>query len=114
MRMVYVNQRPVPLGQHGIGIWSDIVKAICVLSILCNVALVVFAMHPVEDFDRTTKLLIFIIAQNVALGFKQLIQVCYQDRGVNLVRIDEVNEQIVDSLLGGQDERLVLSKTKVP
>merc|ERR1712187_927595 len=41
-RMVNVNQRPVPRGQNGIGIWNDIVKAICLLSILCNVALVVF------------------------------------------------------------------------
>merc|ERR1712014_239011 len=113
-RMVYVNQRPVPLGQHGIGIWSDITKAICILSIITNVGLVVFAMHPVEDLDRTTKLMIFIIAQNVAMGFKHLIQCCYNDRGVNLVRIDEVNEQIIDTLLGGQDEQIVLPKTAVP
>lgn len=113
-RMVYVNQRPVPLGQHGIGIWSEIIKAICFLSIQCNVGLVVFAMKPVEDFDRTTKLVIFIIAQNVAMAFKQLIQFCYQDRGVNLVRIDEVNEQIVERLLGGQDDEIRLRRTAVP
>jgi hypothetical protein len=114
-RMVYVNQRPVPLGQHGIGIWGDIIKVICVLAIFCNVGLVVFSMRPVEDFGRTTKLVIFIVAQNVALAFKQLIQFCYNDRGVNLVRIDEVNEEIIDSLIGGQeDERIIVPKTKVP
>merc|ERR1711933_119656 len=35
-RMVYVNQRPVPRGQHGIGIWSDIIRIICILSVFCN------------------------------------------------------------------------------
>merc|ERR1719333_388911 len=113
-RMVYVNQRPVPRGQHGIGIWSDIIKAICTLSVLCNVGLVVFAMHPVEDFHRTTKLMLFIIAQNVALAFKQAIQFCYRDRGVNLLRIDEVNEEVVDSLFGGQGEQAIVRKTSVP
>merc|ERR1712107_422402 len=102
-------------GQHGIGIWGDIIKAICVLSIFCNVGLVVFSMRPIEDFGRTTKLVIFIVAQNMALAFKQLIQFCYNDRGVNLVRIDEVNEEIIDSLIDGQeDERIIVPKTKVP
>merc|ERR1712048_212876 len=113
-RMVYVNQRPVPRGQHGIGIWSDIIRLICILSVFCNVALVVFAMRPLESCGLTVKLVIFIIAQNVALAFKQLIQVCYNDRGVNLVRIDEVNEQIVDNLLGGQNEGINLRKTLIP
>lgn len=113
-RMVYVNQRSVPTGQHGIGIWSDIIKAICVLSILCNVGLVVFAMHPVQDLHRTTKLMLFIIAQNVAMAFKQAIQFCYRDRGVNLLRIDEVNEEVVDSLFGGQDEKVTVPETIVP
>merc|ERR1712232_1157678 len=93
---------------------SDIIKAICILSILCNVGLVVFAMSPVEDFHRTTKLLIFIIAQNVALAFKQVIQFCYKDKGVNLLRIDEVNEQVLDDIFGGQDEEVIVRKTIVP
>merc|ERR1712048_615323 len=113
-RMVYVNQRPVPRGQHGVGIWSDIIRLICILSVFCNVALVVFAMRPLESCGLTTKLMIFIIAQNVALFFKQGIQYFYSDRGVNLLRIDEVNEEVVDSILGGQDEKVIVRKATVP
>lgn len=48
------------------------------------------------------------------MAFKQAIQFCYRDRGVNLLRIDEVNEEVVDSLFGGQDEKVIVPETIVP
>jgi len=114
-RMVYVNQRPIPRGQAGIGAWRDIIEAMCFLSTLCNVALVVFAMHPIEDLSGTEKLLIFVLAQNAIMMLKQVVRSCYSAPALALTRAQEINESVADELAGQENNvTMTVQKTTPP
>jgi len=113
-RMVYVNQRPIPRGQAGIGAWRDIIEAMCFLSTLCNVALVVFAMHPLEDLSCTKKLLIFVLAQNAIMMIKQVVRSLYSAPALALTRAQEINESVADELAGQEIVTMQVQKTTPP
>eukprot|EP00448_Togula_jolla_P001809 CAMPEP_0170607740 /NCGR_PEP_ID=MMETSP0224-20130122/21213_1 /TAXON_ID=285029 /ORGANISM="Togula jolla, Strain CCCM 725" /LENGTH=741 /DNA_ID=CAMNT_0010932921 /DNA_START=60 /DNA_END=2285 /DNA_ORIENTATION=- len=113
-RMAHVNQRARPMGQYGIGVWSDIIRILSTAAVVCNAGLAVFSMHPIKDMDTKTKLIIFVGLQNSAMVLKFIIESFIPMRPLNLVRIQEINELAVDDIFG-DDKKIVQAKsTKKP
>eukprot|EP00928_Gymnodinium_smaydae_P078179 TRINITY_DN6187_c0_g3_i1.p1 TRINITY_DN6187_c0_g3~~TRINITY_DN6187_c0_g3_i1.p1 ORF type:complete len:740 (+),score=174.25 TRINITY_DN6187_c0_g3_i1:65-2284(+) len=113
-RMVHANQRPMPRGQIGIGVWVEIIRTVATLAVVCNVALVCFAMHPIEDCSRETKLLIFILAQNIALGMKSIVTKCLADQSPDAIRIEEVNAKTLNDMTSAAETLVQVPETPKP
>jgi len=67
-RLVWVRQRPVPMGQDGIGAWEDVMPFISNLSATVSVALLIFTREPISsqlEWPLAKKLIWFIIGERL-------------------------------------------------
>lgn len=72
-KRLFAHSRPLPHGATGIGSWKRIFTAICYLSAITNLAIVVFTNKaPIfgHDLDWVGRLSFFVVAQNVLLVLK--------------------------------------------
>eukprot|EP00928_Gymnodinium_smaydae_P080099 TRINITY_DN63883_c0_g1_i1.p1 TRINITY_DN63883_c0_g1~~TRINITY_DN63883_c0_g1_i1.p1 ORF type:complete len:763 (-),score=163.82 TRINITY_DN63883_c0_g1_i1:131-2419(-) len=104
-RTSYVNKRPYPRGQEGIGSWSTIIECICSVAVMVNVALAVFTMHPIRDYSMSSKLAIFLVAEHSMLLLQRLVGAVIPAKSATQVVIEEKNASCIDEILEGIDHR---------
>jgi len=76
-------KRPYPHKGSGIGLWSDMLGLISVVSIITNTALIIFSMGlfdaPPVQLKLYNKWALFIVAEHAALVLKQMIESLLQE-----------------------------------
>jgi hypothetical protein len=105
-KMMYVTRRTNPVGQEGIGAWAEIIKIMATMSVIINVALAVFSMHPIKDKPMHFKLLAFLGAEHVLFMITSIIQRCTPPMELTQEAIIEHEEDVEDDIQGDQEKKV--------
>lgn len=94
-RMLNVTCRPFPAAADGIGVWADILRNIAALAVVTNVAVAVFAMYPMRDWNFRQQLIAFLVLEHSMLVLRRIV-VSFVDKEPALYkRVDDYNTRFV-------------------
>jgi len=99
-KIMYVSRRPVPLGQEGIGAWSQILEIIATAAVVVNTGMAIFSMLPLKSQPLQVKLLLFIMAEHAMLVITGIIAKRIPLATLAEANIMDVNDGCVDDVLG--------------
>merc|ERR1712023_595553 len=90
------------------------IKVLAAIAVMSNVALAVFAMHPMRDMEPEAKLRTFIIAEHVMLLIIAVTQASISAKNLTQVLIEERNEELQDDIVGDHEHPVnVAAREKV-
>mmetsp|Transcript_32368 Transcript_32368/g.106846 ORF Transcript_32368/g.106846 Transcript_32368/m.106846 type:complete len:247 (+) Transcript_32368:591-1331(+) len=109
-RMLNVTCRPFPTAADGIGVWAGILRIVAELAVVINVAMAVFAMYPMRDWNFRKQLISFLVLEHSMLVLRRIV-VSFVDKEPALYkRVDDYNWRFVC----GVDEDLDKQKELQP
>lgn len=102
-RMTNVTCRPIPHGADGIGIWLSVFEHISEAAIVINVAMAVFCMHPMREWEFRHQLAAFLTLEHLMILMRKMVMISIDKDPAEAKRIDDFNTRCVS---------VVLQKTK--
>jgi hypothetical protein len=106
-RMVYVTQRPLPVGAKDIGVWSGIFNTIVVVSVFTNCGMACYVMYPARMLDDKFQTLLFSIAEHFIL---LILVTAYFSRPATPIDVEEASRANQEFL--GMHEQKHLDKDR--
>jgi len=100
-RLTFLQQRPFPCGQEGLGAWQGILQLLTNMAVVCNVATAVFEMRPIKRFPFTTQLTYFIFGEHALLLLVGIISLAIPAKSLSQHAAEERNSENVDALMSG-------------
>jgi len=110
-KMIHFYRRVDPKGQEGIGAWLQIMWILSKFGVIVNVGMAVFSMRPLRAQPLPAKLLQFIIAEHFLFMSTWIIQTQIDAQGITERAIQEIDEDVLDDILGDVDARVEVEPT---
>jgi len=113
-RMVYVFQRTAPEPQEGIGEWKNIMTQIAYGSVVINVGLAIFLLHPLVDYATEQKLAMFIVIEHLFLLLVKVVDNAVPEKTLANEMIEETNGEIYNVIVGDENKPVSASPSVAP
>jgi len=106
-KLLHLERRPHPRGADNIGTWYAILEIIGILSVITNIALVMFVSETgdnITDGHLSLKFLIFLILEHGVILLKVLVGVVIPDEPILITEHLNRQNHITDIILKGNKE----------
>lgn len=94
-RMVYLTQRPFPVGARDIGMWASVFDTILILSVMTNTAMACFVMYPGRMLHWRHGLLIFIVLEHLFLVAMAFVMTLHPEVPIDVEEISRKNQEFL-------------------